>query len=713
MSCLLADRPASYAGRPASIKRSLRGADNKGMEPHDTARHGGRWRPRPADKSHLPSRSFGREDARIDRDGSEHEALLRVAAAAAGSHDLDEVLELAAEEARRALGATSLAVSRWERERNVLRTLINVGALGPAEERYPGDETYSVSDYPQLERMLLRGQPYFNAVDDPNADPMAVKLLRSLGKHSDVAVPIVVEGVSWGEVWATTGPGEPRFTSADVRFLEAIAGQLAVAIGRAELFSHVSRMAYEDALTGLANRRAVEERLERAVARAREGRLQLCLLLCDVDNLKKINDERGHDAGDRALQLVADALVASSAEHPGSLVGRLSGDELCVVVEGGGLDAGRRIGAAALQALASDRDTPISISCGVAALGAGTRAPAQLLRAADAAQYEAKRRGGGQLRTAEAGLAGSTATSERRSFRGSVDERLQTGVEQMAFKFDGELAGASSLDRLEAMAVMLSEAVNAVAWTISYSKAGEDVIRSLSNASTRDARPRGLRVSLEHEVYPLADYPSSARLVEAGSGSFVVHREDASADPSERGLLGELGYDAVMAAASGDGRGTYLIEIYADGQSDPLSEADLALRLLARAAIPPPPHGADARLRLMLTLGPRLAGAQHEGEIVESATEEVQRGLQAGFCSILRADGGELPTATARRCRGWDVPIRVAGSEWGVLRLEDRDADALGEDDVRVLEAIADQIGAALLRVQLQRELDSARARAR
>ena len=172
-----------------------------------------------------------------------------------------------------------------------------------------------------------------------------------LGKESEVGVPILVEGEAWGEVYATTAPGQPHFRSEDVRFLETVAGQLAVAIGRAELFSRVSRLAYEDPLTGLANRRALEERLQRAVARAADRNATLAVLLCDVDELKAINDEAGHDAGDRALQRVAEALVAAAAARPGNLVGRLSGDEFCVVMEGATLDDARALAGATLATL--------------------------------------------------------------------------------------------------------------------------------------------------------------------------------------------------------------------------------------------------------------------------------------------------------------------------------------------------------------------------
>ena len=189
---------------------------------------------------------------------------MRVAAAAAGAHDLEEVLEVAAEEARAAIGAASLSVSRWEREAAALRRIINVGDLGPGEERYPPAEIHPLREDQAAERLVLEGQPYFNSVDAHTIDEVSIARLRRLGKESEVGVPILVEGESWGEVYATTAPGQPRFRGDDVRFLETVAGQLAVAIGRAELFSRVSRMAYEDPLTGLANRRAIEERLERA-----------------------------------------------------------------------------------------------------------------------------------------------------------------------------------------------------------------------------------------------------------------------------------------------------------------------------------------------------------------------------------------------------------------------------------------------------------------
>jgi hypothetical protein len=111
---------------------------------------------------------------------------LRVAAAAAGAHDLEEVLEVAAEEARAAIGAASLSVSRWEREAAALRTIINVGDLGPGEDRYPQGEIYPLREDRAAERLVLEGQPYFNSVDSASIDEVSAKRLQWLGKESEV-----------------------------------------------------------------------------------------------------------------------------------------------------------------------------------------------------------------------------------------------------------------------------------------------------------------------------------------------------------------------------------------------------------------------------------------------------------------------------------------------------------------------------------------------
>jgi diguanylate cyclase (GGDEF)-like protein len=319
-------------------------------------------------------------------------ALIDVAAVAAGAYRLEEVLELAGERALEAVGGSSLAISRWDMDAGVVRTLVNVGELGPGEERFPKDETYSVHDYPSVVTVIREGGSSLAFVDDPETDEAQRELLVRLGKESSLSVPMIFRGEAWGELWVTTAPGAPRVSAEDETFLRAIADVLVGAIHRAELFAQIEALAYTDSLTGLASRRAVETALE-AACDAPSAPGSPALVLCDIDDLKQVNDSGGHAAGDRALCRAAEALVAAAAPHEDAVVGRFGGDEFCVLLPSGSAEDARVLALDAVRRL--DAEGGERISCGVAARTEQATRPAELLRAADEAQYRAKRAGQG------------------------------------------------------------------------------------------------------------------------------------------------------------------------------------------------------------------------------------------------------------------------------------------------------------------------------
>ncbi|PZW39831.1 diguanylate cyclase (GGDEF)-like protein [Humitalea rosea] len=174
----------------------------------------------------------------------------------------------------------------------------------------------------------------------------------------------------------------------------------------------LEREAGTDPLTGLLNRRAFVDGLERRLHRlARGGRLAGALLFLDLDNFKPVNDERGHAAGDAALRRVA-GLVRDGV-RPADLVGRLGGDEFAAWLDGadgavGGMRADVLLRLAAIEL----RDVglpgrPLMMSIGVAALGQtpglasdGAEDAAALMARADAAMYAAKRAGGARWQLA-------------------------------------------------------------------------------------------------------------------------------------------------------------------------------------------------------------------------------------------------------------------------------------------------------------------------
>src|SRR5829696_136483 len=343
-------------------------------------------------------------------------ALIDVAAVAAGAHRLEDVLELAAERSLDALGGSSLAISRWDMETGVVRTLVNVGELGPGEERFPKDEIYSVEDYPSMEKVMREGGSSLAAIDDPNIEPAQRELLMRLGKESSLSVPMMLGGEPWGELEVMTAPGAPRLTKHDETFLRAIADQLVGAIHRAELFAQVEALAYTDSLTGLASRRAVETALQEACDEA-SAPGSPALVLCDIDDLKQVNDSGGHEAGDAALRRAAEALVEAAAPHEDAVVGRFGGDEFCILLPSGTAEDARNLALEAVRRL--DVVGGERMSCGVAARTEETTTPAELLRAADAAQYQAKRAGAGVdvLVAGEAVEDSAAAAGRDRAFR--------------------------------------------------------------------------------------------------------------------------------------------------------------------------------------------------------------------------------------------------------------------------------------------------------
>jgi diguanylate cyclase (GGDEF)-like protein len=301
------------------------------------------------------------------------------------SRDTRELMRVALEEVRRIVGAASASVERWEREANQLRCLVNVGSLSPSEETFPEEEVYPLAEFAQARRTMLTGLPYIHRVDDPAVDQDALNLLSELGKYSSAAVPIYVDRRIWGQLWFSTDHGEPPFEAGDIEILMAVATLMGGVVVQAENLQRVDRMAFEDALTRVGNRRVVDDTLERVSARGE----QAVVVLLDLDRLKEINDAEGHASGDAAIRDVADTLTEWVGPYPKATVGRLGGDEFCVVLPGVQLDEARRLIRDALAAL-EERGGP-SVSMGLASIGPGRWAPRDLLAAADEELYRAKR----------------------------------------------------------------------------------------------------------------------------------------------------------------------------------------------------------------------------------------------------------------------------------------------------------------------------------
>lgn len=170
-------------------------------------------------------------------------------------------------------------------------------------------------------------------------------------------------------------------------------------------YRQLEHQASHDSLTGLPNRAFFEGRLNRAVSNAEMFNEQVAVLFLDSDRFKSINDTHGHAAGDAVLVSVAARVKAQLREH--DLVARLGGDEFAVLLSPiQGTDDALRI----VDGIIASMDVPIeipggttvitSLSIGMSVFPAHATTSHQLLVAADAAMYEAKRAGRGSRRIA-------------------------------------------------------------------------------------------------------------------------------------------------------------------------------------------------------------------------------------------------------------------------------------------------------------------------
>ncbi len=194
----------------------------------------------------------------------------------------------------------------------------------------------------------------------------------------------------------------------------------------------INRLAFYDALTGLANRRLLMDRLDHAIMGAKRHGEMVAVMMCDLDNFKMINDSLGHDAGDELLKHIAKSMKSFIRED--DLVARLGGDEFVVVLDGV-VDAGEIIDIA--SSILSQLEKPIELlgnqvavssSVGIAIFPQDEESPSQLLRNADLAMYHAKESGKNRFQFYQ------TEMNHKAQGRLSLENRLRKAIEGNDFE---------------------------------------------------------------------------------------------------------------------------------------------------------------------------------------------------------------------------------------------------------------------------------------
>ncbi|TMC71457.1 MAG: sensor domain-containing diguanylate cyclase [Chloroflexi bacterium] len=254
------------------------------------------------------------------RRAEELAVLYEVGLATAGELSLEELASLIAREAAALTGTDGAMVALAEKDQTfIVRAVHNAPALGLRSS--VGEDLQGVA----LETLRTRDVVVADAYrDHPDSNPALHDLIASA-----IAAPLVAHGEIVGTLTAYVS--RPRvFTDETRRLVRLYAAQAAIAIANAALLAETRRLARDDDLTGVLNRRSLLERLDAQIGDATRHGETFGVVLCDVDGLKAVNDSAGHLVGNEVLRTSARAMrQATRAED---VVARFGGDEFVILL---------------------------------------------------------------------------------------------------------------------------------------------------------------------------------------------------------------------------------------------------------------------------------------------------------------------------------------------------------------------------------------------
>lgn len=331
--------------------------------------------------------------AELERQGGDLRALGRFGSMLQSCMTQDEALELAARLMVQIAPGSSGAVYRMRASQDHAEDVIRWGdAAAALAATLPPEDCWA----------LRRGQPHaIRAGDLPcthlgSAPPPGM---------AAVCIPLIAQGNQLGLLhfaWADDGASDA------LPLVESASEQLAMALSSLELQERLRFHSIRDALTGLYNRRYLEESLARELARCARRGLPLGLMMFDVDHFKRFNDTQGHAGGDALLATMGRLLRDCS--RPEDIACRYGGEEFTLILPEAPPDAVLvraeeiRTAVRAMRVTHEGKALPdVTVSIGVAMFPGDGDAPDALLRLADAALYRAKREGRDRVVAAGAG----------------------------------------------------------------------------------------------------------------------------------------------------------------------------------------------------------------------------------------------------------------------------------------------------------------------
>lgn len=309
-------------------------------------------------------------------------AINRIAMAIRSSLELPSVLQTTVDEVGRALGARHSALSvAGDLGQPSLTTFYfrdDIEDDACRAELVSDLHAYAVRLRGQVKAYVQDGSV---GADESSARPVAV-------------VPVIYGDRTMGALLVCSDDPARVWQENEILLMRTVSDQVSVAVKHARLFQETQQQALTDGLTGCVNRRSFEMQLERDLRHATRMRQPVSLIMLDIDRFKEVNDTHGHDAGDAALRVIANAL---REELRGvDTAARYGGEEFALILPQTTLESALIV-AERLRARIEETHAPgipmITASLGVATFPEHAGAREFLVTCADRALYQAKRAG--------------------------------------------------------------------------------------------------------------------------------------------------------------------------------------------------------------------------------------------------------------------------------------------------------------------------------
>lgn len=359
------------------------------------------------------------QNALLQKQAQQEKLLFQLSERIRDSLDANFIIQMAAKEILQFLECDRVIISRLEN----IYSYIEEQVTKPGISEIPQESIvhkYFTQNKEELAKYTKGEIKAIENIEESNLDSFFLKNLQHFEVKAVLTIPIIFKSNQssensipktsflWGFLTVHQCNNTRKWKTDEIQFIKSLVNQLAIGIQQGKLYHKLNsanielkQLALRDPLTKVYNRRFFDEKMSQEWSRLRRIPSPLSIIMCDVDCFKSYNDTYGHQAGDKCLQMIADA-ISSTAKRPADCVARYGGEEFVIILPYTPARGALKV-AEAIRNKISELNIPhssssvssiVTVSMGIAgSIPNNEDNPVLLVEAADHAVYLAKAQG--------------------------------------------------------------------------------------------------------------------------------------------------------------------------------------------------------------------------------------------------------------------------------------------------------------------------------